>query len=85
MFFLCPIPDLSNHQLLILPPKMNAAVTNLAFMMGAMQVAKRIPFEENPEYVTYARIAYVGAQVVVLLINYFISMKVSLVCAVWVK
>lgn len=58
-------------------PTMNAAVTNLAFMMGAMQVAKRIPFDENPEYLTYARIVYVAAQVVVLLINYFISMKVS--------
>lgn len=46
-------------------------------MMGAMQVAKRIPFDENPEYLTYARIAYVAAQVIVLLINYYISMKVS--------
>ncbi|CAO1624060.1 unnamed protein product [Sympodiomycopsis kandeliae] len=56
---------------------MNAAVTNLAFMMGAMQVAKRIPFEENPEYLTYARIVYVAAQITVLLINYFISMKIK--------
>ena len=30
---------------------MNAAVTNMAIMFGAMQVAKRIPFDENPEYV----------------------------------
>lgn len=49
----------------------------MAVMMGAMQVAKRIPFEEEPQYVLYARIAYVTAQVLCLLVNYFISLKVS--------
>lgn len=56
---------------------MSGAVANMAVMMGAMQVAKRIPFEEEPQYVLYARIAYVTAQVLCLLVNYFISLKVS--------
>ncbi|PKI84554.1 hypothetical protein MVES_001745 [Malassezia vespertilionis] len=37
---------------------MSAAVTNMAVMFGAMQVSKRIPFEDHPEYVHYARMAY---------------------------
>lgn len=56
---------------------MNAAVTNMAVMMGAMQVAKRIPFEEEPVYIVYARVAYISAQLLVLLINFYMSMKVS--------
>lgn len=50
---------------------------HLRAMQGAMQVAKRIPFEEEPQYLLYARVAYVSAQVICLLINYFISLKVS--------
>ncbi|PWN30664.1 putative PHO88-involved in phosphate transport [Jaminaea rosea] len=46
-------------------------------MQGAMQVAKRIPFEEEPQYLLYARVAYVSAQVICLLINYFISLKIK--------
>lgn len=56
---------------------MNSAVANMAVMMGAMQIAKRIPFEEEPQYLLYARVAYISAQVICLLINYFISLKVK--------
>lgn len=49
----------------------------LAFMFGAMQVAKRIPFDEQPEYIIYARIAYATAQAICLLINYFCAWKVK--------
>jgi hypothetical protein len=55
---------------------MNAAVTNMALMMGAMQLSKKIPFEE-PQVVLYARVAYISAQILCLLINYFISVKVK--------
>ena len=37
---------------------MNAAVTNMAVMFGAMQLSKRIPFDDKPEYVRYAQMAY---------------------------
>lgn len=56
---------------------MSAAIANLAFMFGAMQVAKRIPFDDNPEYITYARIAYVSAQLICILINYYCSFRVK--------
>ena len=45
-------------------------------MFGAMQVAKRIPFDDNPEYIIYARAAYVAAQVFCLLINYYCTFMV---------
>lgn len=47
-------------------------------MFGAMQVAKRIPFEDQPEYIVYARAAYVAAQLFCLLINYYCTFRVSL-------
>lgn len=56
---------------------MNAAVTNMAVMFGAMQVAKRIPFDENPEYVRYAQFAYIASQVLCLGIFYFCSLQVK--------
>lgn len=43
-----------------------------------MQVAKRIPFEDKPEYILYARAAYVAAQLTCLALFYFCSIKVSL-------
>jgi hypothetical protein len=46
-------------------------------MFGAMQVAKRIPFDDKPEYILYARAAYVGAQLLCLLINYVISLRIK--------
>lgn len=45
-------------------------------MFGAMQVAKRIPFDDKPEYIMYARAAYVAAQVICLLINYYCAFRV---------
>lgn len=55
---------------------MSAAVTNMVVMFGAMQLSKRIPFEENPEYVNYARCFYVAAQLTCLAIFYFCSIQV---------
>lgn len=55
---------------------MNAAVTNMAVMFGAMQVAKRIPFDENPEYVRYAQLVYITSQLLCLAVFYYCSIQV---------
>jgi Phosphate transport (Pho88) len=49
----------------------------MALMFGAMQVAKKIPFDDNPDLVTYARIGYISAQLLCLGVFYFCSIKVS--------
>lgn len=49
----------------------------MALMFGAMQVAKKIPFEEQPEMVTYARIAYVSVQLFVLGLFYYCTLRVK--------
>ena len=59
---------------------MNAAVTNMAVMFGAMQVAKRIPFDENPEYVRYAQLVYVTSQLLCLAVFYYCSIQVRRSC-----
>ncbi|CAD6883919.1 unnamed protein product [Tilletia laevis] len=56
---------------------MNAALGNIAIMLGANQLVKRIPFDEQPELVIYARIAYVTAQVLCLAIFYFCSIRIK--------
>ena len=56
---------------------MNAAIGNMAIMFGAMQVAKRIPFDENPEYVLYARLVYAASQLACLAVFYYCSIQVK--------
>ncbi|KAE8210991.1 hypothetical protein CF319_g5698 [Tilletia indica] len=56
---------------------MNAALGNIAIMLGANQLVKRIPFEEHPEYVIYARVAYITAQLACLAIFYFCSIRIK--------
>lgn len=56
---------------------MNAAVTNMAVMFGVMQFAKRIPFDDQPEYITYARIGYLLAQLGCLAVFYFCSIQIK--------
>ncbi|PSS05481.1 hypothetical protein PHLCEN_2v3763 [Hermanssonia centrifuga] len=53
---------------------MNAATTNLAVSLVAMQLARKIPFED-PQVLTWVRIAYVVVQAVVLGTYYYVSMK----------
>ena len=55
---------------------MNAAVTNMAVMFGAMQLSKRIPFDDKPEYVRYAQMAYLASQILCLAVFYFCSLQV---------
>ena len=49
----------------------------MAVMFGTMQMAKRIPFEESPEYVTYARVGYLCAQLACLAVFYFCSIQIK--------
>jgi len=54
----------------------SAAFTNLAVSLGAMQVARRIPFDD-PQVLSYARIGYVTAQLAVLGVYYYVSLKIK--------
>ncbi|OBZ72342.1 Inorganic phosphate transport protein PHO88 [Grifola frondosa] len=55
---------------------MNPAVSNLVISLGAMQVARKIPFDD-PQILTYVRIGYVVSQVVVLGVYYYVAMKIK--------
>ncbi|KAI0688691.1 inorganic phosphate transporter [Cerioporus squamosus] len=55
---------------------MNPAVTNLLISLGAMQLAKRVPFDD-PEVLTYVRIAYVATQVTVLAVYYYVGQQIK--------
>jgi hypothetical protein len=54
---------------------MNSAIQNLVISLGAMQVARRIPFED-PQILLYVRIGYVISQVVCIGTYLYISAKV---------
>jgi len=51
---------------------MNAATTNLVVSLVAMQLARKIPFED-PQVLTVVRVAYIAVQVVVLGVYYYTS------------
>jgi len=55
---------------------MSGAVTNLAISLGAMQLARKIPFED-PEVLNYARIGYVATQLIMLAIYFYVSLIVK--------
>ncbi|KAF4609787.1 hypothetical protein D9613_012072 [Agrocybe pediades] len=55
---------------------MNSGVQNLVISLGAMQLARKIPFDD-PEVLNYVRIAYVVAQVIVLATYYYVSMTIK--------
>ncbi|GAW04218.1 inorganic phosphate transporter [Lentinula edodes] len=55
---------------------MSGAVANLAISLGAMQVARKIPFDD-PEVLNYARIGYVATQLTLLGIYYYVSMVIK--------
>ncbi|KAG2363824.1 hypothetical protein BDR07DRAFT_1450554 [Suillus spraguei] len=54
---------------------MNAGIQNIVISLGAMQVARRIPFDD-PEVLNYVRIGYVASQVVIMGAYFFVSYKV---------
>jgi len=51
-------------------------VQNLLISLGAMQLARKIPFED-PEVLNYVRVAYATTQLLVLGVYYYISMKIK--------
>ncbi|KAJ8079318.1 phosphate transporter (Pho88) [Marasmius tenuissimus] len=51
---------------------MSSPVQNLMISLGAMQLARRINFE-NPETLNYVRVGYVATQLVLLGIYYYVS------------
>ncbi|KAH9926524.1 inorganic phosphate transporter [Amylocystis lapponica] len=55
---------------------MNAAMSNMVISLVAMQVARKIPFDD-PQVLLYVRSAYVVSQAVVLSVYYYISMKIK--------
>jgi len=55
---------------------MSSGIQNLVISLGAMQLARKIPFDD-PEVLNYVRIAYVTAQVTVLGIYYYISYTIK--------
>ncbi|KAF8583732.1 inorganic phosphate transporter [Ramaria rubella] len=55
---------------------MNAAATNLIISLGAMQVARKIPFED-PDVLNYVRIGYAATQFITLAIYFYTSYKIK--------
>ncbi|KAF5393248.1 hypothetical protein D9757_000689 [Collybiopsis confluens] len=55
---------------------MSGAIANLAISLGAMQLARKIPFED-PQVLNYARIGYAATQLILLAVYYYISMIVK--------
>ncbi|GAA5891844.1 hypothetical protein JCM6882_007380 [Rhodosporidiobolus microsporus] len=54
----------------------NPAVTNLMVSLGAMQVARKIDFND-PDVLFYVRCLYVGTQLLSLGVYYWVSLKIK--------
>ncbi|KAI0750316.1 inorganic phosphate transporter [Daedaleopsis nitida] len=55
---------------------MNPAVSNLVISLGAMQVARKIPFDD-PQTLLYVRIAYVSVQAIVLGAYFYVGLQIK--------
>ncbi|KAF6757011.1 inorganic phosphate transporter [Ephemerocybe angulata] len=55
---------------------MSGGVQNLVISLGAMQLARRIPFDD-PVTLNYVRAGYVTVQLLVLLTYYYVSTKIK--------
>ena len=55
---------------------MNPAVTNLMISLGAMQLAKKVPFDD-PTVLMAVRIGYLTSQAICIGVYLYISYKVS--------
>ncbi|KAF9459625.1 inorganic phosphate transporter [Collybia nuda] len=55
---------------------MNSAIQNLVISLGAMQVARKIPFED-PQVLRYVRVAYITTQAIILGVYYITSRKIQ--------
>ncbi|GAA6039539.1 hypothetical protein JCM8097_008377 [Rhodosporidiobolus ruineniae] len=54
----------------------NPAISNLLLSLGAMQVARKIDFED-PDVLFYVRCLYVGTQLLSLGVYYYVSLKIK--------
>lgn len=54
----------------------NPAITNLAIVLGMMQVSKKIPFED-PTVLLAVRVLYVVSNLIIFGLYYFISTKIK--------
>ncbi|GAA5912921.1 Snd3p [Sporobolomyces salmoneus] len=54
----------------------NPAITNLMVSLGAMQIARKIDFED-PQVLLYVRCLYVGAQLLSLGVYYYATLKIK--------
>ncbi|GAA5859235.1 hypothetical protein JCM8547_008929 [Rhodosporidiobolus lusitaniae] len=54
----------------------NPAVTNLLVSLGAMQVARKIDFND-PDVLLYVRCLYVGTQLLSLGVYYYVTLKIK--------
>ncbi|PVG04307.1 putative PHO88-involved in phosphate transport [Serendipita vermifera] len=55
---------------------MNPAIQNLVISLGAMQVARRIPFDD-PQVLNYVRAGYVISQLICIGVYLYISAKIK--------
>ncbi|KAH7929233.1 inorganic phosphate transport PHO88 [Leucogyrophana mollusca] len=55
---------------------MNSGVQNIVISLGAMQVARRIPFDD-PDVLNYVRFGYISSQLIVLGVYFFVSYKIK--------
>ncbi|KAF8554018.1 inorganic phosphate transporter [Imleria badia] len=55
---------------------MNAGVQNIMISLGAMQIARRIPFDD-PVVLNYVRLGYVLSQIIIIGTYFFVSYKVK--------
>lgn len=53
----------------------NPMVTNMVVSLGAMQLARKIPFDD-PQTLLYVRVAYVATQAITLLVYYYCASKI---------
>ncbi|KAI9457036.1 inorganic phosphate transporter [Boletus coccyginus] len=55
---------------------MNSGVQNIVISLGAMQIARRIPFDD-PVILNYVRLGYVLSQIIIIGTYFFVSYKVK--------
>ncbi|KPI35329.1 Inorganic phosphate transport protein PHO88 [Cyphellophora attinorum] len=57
-------------------PSISPQITNLAIILGMMQVSKRIPFED-PQVLMGVRALYIVSNLIIFGLYYYISMKIK--------
>jgi hypothetical protein len=58
------------------PAFLTSPMLNLGLMLGCMQLVKKIPFED-PQVLTYARIAYYGMNLLVIAWAYYLKSAIA--------